>query len=319
MSKNRKAIEAKQRDGQASIAKLIEVAPRLAQRLRDLAWCLRFERLNAAINAASLPNGIKLVRDPEGVPHILPPFMLPRGRGESLEDWAARAELAEQPWSREQWEEELTRQTTLLRELAQEVMQDWLAFAPAFKAQRRELAGLIHRPFFECGSWAKQASACELLFRIMEAVAEMIQPRTRFSPNSFALRSKDIGAHWRDEGDWEELRQGVEVEIAELQRRHPDSDPLDKRGLSNTAFAFLRVLVEENGKRLGFQDIFLAAQKRDPVTFKGAAPNRRQQDAIRGLIGHIADGKVVRGTTGHGRRCEFWIEPAMPTGEPRPH
>lgn len=87
-----------------------------------------------------------------------------------------------------------------------------------------------------------------------------------------------------------------------------ESLPAVGKRLNTVPFKFHRILVEANGGRLSYQALFVQAQKRDPSTFKGKAPNTRHMKAIRDLVGVERDGTVVRGNTGRGPGCEFWVE-----------
>ncbi len=266
-----------------SVAQLIEVAPRLARQLGELIGSLCNERVSAAMtpeNVTQFRRALAASMEHEGIPH----------------------RIDTKPVSIRDLERQGRQRAAARRELEQQIKRDWQAFTGAFENQRSTVAGLLHRPFFECSGHAKAASACEALFQCARWIVKIIDARP--------LLLDDLGASDRDDNTWHELQLGIEVEMAELQRRETNTTQPSRHGLTPIEFAFFRALCDANGERLDYQGIFLAAQKKDAAMFKAAKPNTWQTKLIRGLIGRVADGKRVCGTGGLGTRREFWTESA---------
>lgn len=114
---------------------------------------------------------------------------------------------------------------------------------------------------------------------------------------------------WSKEVDYPRLEALAQCELAALIRQHGKAPP--SRPATTTDFAFLRVLIEAQGERLGFAQIFERARSNPKTSSLFPMPrhNRDHETRIDGLIGRNSDGWVIRGTTsGRGRRREFWAE-----------
>lgn len=255
-----------------SVAQLIEVAPRLAQQLEELVDGLRGQRIASALSAedvTTMNRALAARLDADGIPH----------------------QIATAPTSRRALDATRKQRAGELLELQEHIAQDWRAFSTAFDEQRRAVAGLLHRPFFECPGRARAASACEALSVAAKCIIAIIEARP--------LKLDDLDAGDRDGDTWQALRLGVEVEVAELQRRQGEAKEDQQRDstLRPKAWTFLQVVTRARGERLTVQDIVNRAFKRVENT-----------DDERALAELVTSDRVQVEGGGQGRTRRYWIE-----------
>jgi hypothetical protein len=167
-------------------------------------------------------------------------------------------------------------------------------------AHRLDLAGLVDLGGLQPGNW-KAASVSAVAVEIVEDLLKALTNKAYMGDRVAKLTKLD----------WEDLELALEREFGLLARTCSKSAGQPTSTLS-IDYVFQRVLVDADGERLGFAQIFERAKTREGMAslFPMACINSDHRNRIRGLVGsHTRDGwRILGNDSVRGRRREFWAE-----------